>query len=582
MRDIITYEVIRDYMETVAAEIMKTLVRSAVSVMFNEAHDCSAGVFYYDGNDVSLISRADAMPVHIYACLSSVNECITYFKGDLNDGDVILISDPYHGGTHICDYTMMKPVFYDGKPIFFPSVRGHFLDVGAPYPGSANPAATEVHQEGFRFPPLKLYDKGEFRRDVWRMLIANTRLPHIYEGDLNAMIGSCRIGEQRLKQIVEKYGFATVLEAVEYIFAYSERKFRAEIANWPDGVYTGRSVLDSDFRGQKDINVEVKVTVRGDEIEVDFTGSHPQTQGLINSMPGNTLSYVYMGFTALCPDIPVNSGFFRPIRTILPEGSVVNPRPPAPAGLATICIGADIGEAMIQALSRFAPEKVGTISLDLCIFGAWGVDPRYQSFFVTYDYNGSPVSAGAGFGTDGWGGWASTVSAVQMESMEQMETKYPLLYSEGEYAIDTAAPGRWRGTPAYHMQRMPYGVQSPVMHDVWIQHSNTHPLQGFAGGAPGCGNSAILNYGTTRAQIVEGHFVGPLAENEVIFMQSGGGGGWGPPDERDPQAVLDDVKNELVSATKARQDYGVIIDDADGAVNEAATAEFRAKRRGGA
>jgi N-methylhydantoinase B len=575
MRDMITCEVIRDYMETVAAEIMKTLIRSAVSVMFNEAHDCSAGVFYYDGHQVTLISRADAMPVHIYACLSSVEECMRYFKGDLNDGDVILISDPYHGGTHICDYTMMKPVFYNGKPIFFPSVRGHFLDVGAPYPGSANPIATEIHQEGFRFPPLKLYERGEFQRDVWRMLIANTRLPHIYEGDLNAMIGSCRVGEQRLKQIVQKYGFETVLESVEYIFDYSERKFRSQIANWPDGVYTGRSILDTDFRGQNDINVNVKITVHGDDIEVDFSGSHQQTQGLINSVPGNTLSYVYMAFTALCPDIPVNSGFFRPIRTILPEGSVVNPLPPAPAGLATICIGADIGEAMIQALSKFAPDRAGTISLDLCIFGAWGVDPRYQSFFVTYDYNGSPVSAGAGFGTDGWGGWASTVSAVQMESMEQMETKYPLMYIQGEYAMDTAAPGRWRGTPAYHMQRMPFGVHAPVMHDVWIQKSETHPLQGFAGGAPGRGNYAIIHYGTTRAEKIDGHFVGPVAEGEIIFMQSGGGGGWGPPLERDLPAVLADVKNEIVSVGNAWEQYGVAIDESTLEVDEAKTIKRR-------
>lgn len=579
MTDIITCEVIRDYMETVAAEIMKTLIRSAVSVMFNEAHDCSAGVFYYNGKEVTMISRADAMPVHIYACLSSVQECMEYFKGDLHDGDVILISDPYHGGTHICDYTMMKPVFHAGKPIFFPSVRGHFLDVGAPYPGSANPAATEINQEGFRFPPLKLFEKGEFRRDVWRMLIANTRLPHIYEGDLNAMIGSCRVGEQRLKQLVQKYGFDTVLDAVDHIFDYSERKFRSEIAKWPDGVYTGRSVLDTDFRGQQNINVDVKITIRGSEIEVDFTGSHPQTTGLINSVPGNTLSYVYMAFTALCPDIPVNSGFIRPIRAILPEGTVVNPRSPAPAGLATICIGADIGEAMIQALSKFAPQRVGTISLDLCIFGAWGMDPRYQSFFVTYDYNGSPISSGGAYGTDGWGGWASTVSAVQMESMEQMETKYPLMYLQGEYTIDTAAPGRWRGTPAYHMQRTPYGVTAPVMHDVWIQKSESHPLQGFGGGKPGPGNYAILRFGTPRAQKVEGHFTGPLAEKEIVFMQSGGGGGWGSPFERDPSAVMEDVRNEVVSVQSARDDYGVVLDGTEARVNLEATREQRSKGR---
>lgn len=562
MRDPVTCEVVRDYMETVASEIFRTLVRSAVSVMFNEAHDCSAGVFYYDGENVSLISRANSMPVHLYGCLSSVRECLHYFKGDLNEGDVILVSDPYHGGTHICDYTMLKPVFYEGKPIFFPSVRGHFLDVGAPYPGSANPAATEVHQEGFRFPPLKLYDKGELRRDIWRMLVANTRLVHLYEGDLNAMIGSCRVGEDRLKKLVERYGYDTVLDAVDYVLDSSEKKFRAAVASWPDGVYTGQSVLDTDFRGQKDINVNVTVTIRGDEVDVDFAGTHAQTQGLINSVPGNTLSYVYMAFTALCPDIPVNSGFFRPITVRLPQGSVVNPRPPAAAAIATICIGADIGEAMMQALAKFAPERAGTISLDLCIFGAWGMDPRYRSFFITYDYNGSPISTGGACGADGWGGWAAPVSAVQMESVEQMETKYPLVYWQGEYAIDTAAPGRWRGAPAFHMQRTPYGVEHPVMHDIWIQKSEPYALKGFAGGRNGRGNYGIVHYNSPDAQRVDAHFFGPVPERGIVFMQSGGGGGWGPPRERDPQAVLQDVRDGLVSIGGARDDYGVVIDEA--------------------
>ena len=361
---------------------------------------------------------------------------------------------------------------------------------------------------------------------------------------------------------------------MNYIFDYSERSFRSEISKWPQGTYTGRSTLDTDFRGQIDINVDVKVTVRGDEIEVDFTGSHPQTQGLINSVPGNTLSYVYMAFTALCPEIPVNSGFFRPIKTILPEGTVVI-LARRPAGLATICIGADIGEAMIQALSKFAPEKCGTISLDLCIFGAWGVDPRYQSFFVTYDYNGSPISAGAGFGTDGWGGWASTVSAVQMESMEQMETKYPLIYLQGEYATDTAAPGRWRGASAYHMQRAPYGVQSAIMHDIWIQKSETHPLQGFAGGALGRGNYGIVYYNTPKAQRVQGHFIGPVEENEIVFMQSGGGGGWGSPLDRDTKLVLEDVANDVVSVEAAREQYGVVVEPSGAKIDDVASRKLR-------
>ena len=580
MTDVITAEVIRDYMETTAREIFLTLVRSAVSIMFNEAYDGAAGVFYYDGEKVSLISRANAVPVHLFGSISSVEACVRYFKGDLNDGDIILVSDPYHGGTHIPDYTMMKPVFFEGKPIFFPCVRGHFLDVGTPYPGSCNPAATTIHQEGFRFPPLKLFEKGELRRDVWKLLTANTRLVQTYEGDLNAMLGSCKVGERRIKKLVEKYGFEVVLDGVNYTMDYSETKFRNEIRKWPDGTYTGTSSLDTDYRGDEDINVDVAVTIKGDEIEVDFAGSHAQTPGLINSVPGNTNSYVYMGFMALCPDIVVNSGFFRPIHVKLPENSVVNASSPAPTGINTIQIGADIGEAIMQALSKLAPEKAGTISLDLCIFGAIGVDPRYNSFFVAYDYNGSPISAGATYGTDGWGAWSTLMSGLRMESMEQMETKYPLMYFHGEYATDSSAPGQWRGAPAYHMKRTPYGVEQPVMHDFYMQKGEGYALKGYAGGQPGVGNYAIVYDGTPQSRRVEGgHYLGPVGEGEIVFMQSGGGGGWGSSLERDPRSVLEDVVNELVSIEAAAQDYGVVIDKVNVSIDLPKTEELRNKMR---
>ncbi|MDQ4075935.1 MAG: hydantoinase B/oxoprolinase family protein [Chloroflexota bacterium] len=579
MVDPITAEIVRNYMETVAAEIIKTMVRSSVNPIFNEAHDCSAGVFYYDGEQVSLIARGDAVPVHIYAALTSVEEALRFFHGDLNDGDIIIVCDPYYGGTHIGDYTVVKPVFYKGKPIFFPSVRAHVLDTGGPIPGGFNLSAREVWQEGFRYAPMKLYDKGDLRREVWDWLQANNRLPDILEADLNAMIGGCRVGEQRIRTLTEKYGFETVRESIEWIFDYSEGEFRREIASWPDGEYTAESVLDTDYAGTYDVAIKAKITIEGDEILVDFTGTSPQSPCIINSVPGNTLSYVYGVFSALCPDIPINSGFFRPVKAIMPEGSVVNPRPPAPAAYATICIGCDIGDALMKACEQFVPERVGTASIDLVIFWSHGVDARNNRFFIQYDYHASPISSSGAYGVDGWGAWSALFCALKLASIEMTEIQYPVLYHQGEYTTDSAAPGQWRGAPAYAMQREPHNSLGPIHLNIWIQ-GLVNSLHGFCGGHPGAGNYAILGYGSDREQVVtEVAFLHPSPPGDVVFFQSSGGGGWGNPLDRDPAMVLDDVKNEYVSVEGALRDYGVVIEPDQMEVDLAATERTRARLR---
>ena len=577
----ITAEIIREYFESVAEEIIKTMVRASVSPIFNEAHDCSAGVFSYDGKQVGLVSRGDAVPVHIYACLTSVEACIQFFRGDLNDGDVILACDPFFGGTHIGDYTIIMPIFCNNKPVFFASVRAHMLDVGGPVPGGLNAEAEEVWQEGFRFPPVKVFEKGERRRDVWDLLKANNRLPDIAIADINAMIGACKIGQERIRAVVNKYGLATVQEGVRYTFDYSEKKFRNAIAQWPTGVYTGRSLLDQDFRGNQNINVDVCIEVKEGEVVVDFSGSHAQSPGVINSVVGNTISYVYGCFSAVCPEVPINSGFFRPIRVVLPEGSVVNPDPPAAAGYATICIGCTIGEAVMQALGKIVPERVGTTSIDLSMLWTHGEDPRTKNFFISYDYHASPVSSGGTYGVDGWGGWSALFCALQLASVEMTEIQYPFLYLEGEYSTDSAAAGQWRGAPAYSMRRMAYQTDSPIYLNIWVQGAR-HALQGYCGGQAGVGNYAVVHYDTEQAQTVtDVAFLEPSERGDVLFFQSCGGGGWGDPLTRDPAAVLADVRNEYVSIEGAENDYGVVIDPISHTVDETATQQRRAARANG-
>lgn len=580
MVDVITAEIVRNYMESTAAEIVQTLVRSSVSPLFNEAHDCSAGVFYFDGEQAQIISRADATPVHIFGALSSVQVCLDFFQGDLNDGDVIIVSDPYFGGTHIADFTVVKPVFYEGQPMFFPSVRGHMLDSGGPTPSGFSLHSREIWHEGIRFSPMKLYDKGELRREVWDLLVRNTRLPETVLVDLNAMVGACRIGEDRIRDLCSRYGLETVRESVSWIFDYSERRFRERIREWPDGRYEGVSALDCDFTGRHDLKIKTAITIKGDAIEVDFAGTEAQSEGIINSVPGNTLSYVYLAFACICRDIPINSGFFRPITANLPRGSLVNPDPPACAAYATICIGCDIGEAVMKACEGFAPDRVGTISIDLTLCWSYGVDARTGGYFIHYDYNASPISAGATKGVDGWGAWAIPFCALTLPSVEMTELQYPCIYRRFEMTSDSAAPGQWRGAPAVICERDVRNAAGPVLNQVWIQGLR-QPLQGFLGGRPGSGNFAVMLPGTPRETIVaEIAFEDPPLENGQGFLvESCGGGGWGDPLDRDPELVLEDLRDQYVTLEGARHDYGVVIDSGTMTIRKDETVVMRAALR---
>ena len=576
MVDSITAEIVRNYLETTAEVMIQSVVRSAVSPIFNEAHDCSAGVFYFDDEEAQIIARADATPVHIFAALSSVQVCLDFFHGDLNQGDVILVSDPFYGGTHIADYTVVMPVFYDGQPMFFPSVRGHMLDCGGPTPSGFSIHSREIWHEGFRFSPVKLYEKGELRREVWDLLVKNSRLKYIIRADVEAMVGGCRLGEQRIRELCDRYGLDTIRDSVDWLFDYSERRFRERIKEWSDGRYEGESILDSDFIGGHDLKVKTAITIKDDDIEIDFTGTSAQTEGVVNSVPGNTMSYVYLAFATICRDIPINSGFFRPIKTKLPKGSVVNPNPPACAAYATICIGADIGDAVMKACEGFAKDQVGTISIDLTICWTYGVDDRSGEYFVHYDYNATPTSAGGTKDVDGWGAWAIPFCALTLPSVEMTEVQYPCFYRQFEITLDSAAPGQWRGAPGIIMEREVRHARGPLLNQLWIQGLR-HSLHGFNDGRPGAGNYAIMLPRTSEETVIrEVSFEDPPCNNGDAFLfVSCGGGGWGNSLDRDPHIVLEDIFDEYISIEGARHDYGVVIDPKSMVVDEKATTEER-------
>jgi len=572
MKDIdpITAEVIRCGLATIANEMGDTMIRTATTPTFSESHDFSTAIFDGDG---SIIALADALPIHMGASKFSVMAALEQFGEDLHTGDLIVVNDPYHGGSHLPDWTMMTPIIFDGRLIFFPVTRAHQGDTGGAVPGGYNPAATDIWQEGLRLPPIKIYDRGEPRDDIIKMLQINNREP-TFIGDLKAMMGSVRVAERRLLEMLDKYGVQTVLDCLDYITDYTERRFRAEITDWPDGVYKGEAYLEHDCQGVEDITVRATVTVSGDSLKIDFTGTDPQTPGFINSSIPNSYSYVFLTLSSMIDDsIPRNEGLFRPVEIILPEGTVVNPRPPAPCTACTLHAGGEVGEAVAFALEQAIPEKayVQNIKLGMPLV-TYGTNPHTGEFYVDQNVTMAAGWCNAASGVDGWGAMAPFFGAMTMATGELHDMYFPVQTLGREYKTDSGGPGKWRGGCGTSL-----GIKAlaPMfLHTYAI--GTKYPMRGFNGGMDGSPNKYVIRVGTPDERIIEQTaFEEPLSSGHVILADLGGGGGWGNPLEREPATVLEDVLDEYVSLERAREDYGIVINANEMTVDEKATATLR-------
>ncbi len=574
--DPITAEVIRCNLVTIANEMGDTMIRTATTPTFSESHDFSTSIFDARGRIVAL---ADALPIHMGACKFSVMAVLDAFGDELFCGDIVVVNDPYHGGSHLPDWTMMTPVFFAGRPLLFPVTRAHQGDTGGAVPGGYNPGATDIWQEGLRLPPLKIYERGKPRTDVLKMLQINNREP-TFLGDLKAMLGSVRVAERRLKELFEKYGERTMRDCMDYMIAYTERRFRAEIRRWPDGEYRGEAFLEHDCQGVEDIAIRVTVTVCGDALKIDFNGSDPQTPGFINSSMPNSYSYVFLTLSSMIDDsVPRNEGLFNPVEIILPEGTVVNPRPPAPCAACTLHAGGEIGEALAFALEKAIPEKayVQNIKLGMPMV-TYGVNPRTGEFYVDQNVTMSAGWCNAACGVDGWGAMPPFFGAMTMATGELHDMHFPVRTIGREYVTDSGGAGKWRGGlgTSTRMEAL-----APMFAHTYLIGTK-YPMRGFNGGRDGSANSLILRAGTPQElRVVNTAFEEPLSPGHVAIADLGGGGGWGDPLERHPEAVLEDVLDEYVSIEGAEREYGVVIDASALQVDREATRRLRELMTGG-
>ncbi len=575
--DPITAEIIRNALQTTALEMTITLQRTGRSPITNESRDFSTAIFDARGR---MIAQGLGSPILMAASKWTVDAILKDFRYDLHHGDIIVNNDPYSGGAHCGDMTLAMPVFQKNKLILFPAARCHLADSGGggDLAGGFNPKAIESCEESMRIPPLKICEAGQTREDVYRWIIRNCRIKEWTIGDIEAMIASCRIAERRIDEIMDKYGEGAVLQALDYALDYSEKRFRDEIRAWPDGTYEGVVFSDGDGKYTWDVKIKNTITVEGDSLKIDFTGTDPQTKGFANSPLGNTWCHVFLALCSTMDEsIPKNDGIFRPVELITPEGTVVNPREGAAAGFCTIHPGAEIAAAVTMALSKIIPKKVGTTWDSRAMPVISGVDPRSGKRYVSLNFVTLHGGPGGTYGQDGWGGGSVIRGGMAYTTAEMTELQYPHVVEKREFTVDSGGPGKWRGGNGIEtiLRLVDHEALASIM--VW---GGRYPAVGFCGGLDGTPNVAYLKYGSDGEMEVLGgqsHEV-VLRDAERMRVIRGGGGGWGNPMDRDPNAVREDILDGYVSVEGAARNYGVIVDPSTLEVDERATERLRRQR----
>jgi N-methylhydantoinase B len=543
--DPIVTSVIQHRLLAIVEEMGEAMLRTSYSQILNSSRDFSTAICGLDGR---LIAQAEHVPIHVGALPFAAKAVTEFFGGDIHKGDVFLLNDPYHGGNHLPDLTAFVPVFEGERARFWSINRAHQSDIGGATHGAYNAAATEIWQEGIRITPLKLYDRGEPRRDVLEMLATNVRHPRDFRGDLAAMIGSAHVGERRMLALASEFGWPTADAAIEAVLDGAERRTRAVIAQWRDGVYRGEAVLDDDGRGNNDICIRATVTKRGSDLAVDLSDSHEQVTSFINSSYPNTYSSVVVALSYLIdPDTPKNDGTFRPLTIVAKPGTVVWANPGAPVTLATNHCGQEIIEAIIKALAPACPDRAMAGWGRRFRIAIQGKDPRSDKPFIWHFFQARP-GGGASPAGDGWPGAGEWQAAggIKFGSLEITEVRFPLFFRHHEFRPDSGGAGRFRGGPG--------GIAEIVVETAEPAVGNTagdgvrHGSCGILGGGDGAPHRYTLYTEGQPPRAIKTKETGlVIRPNAVLVLESGGGGGWGDPADRDPDAIARDIDNGFVT-----------------------------------
>lgn len=559
--DVVTMNILDSTLVSVCREMGISLMKTSYSTIFNEGLDFTCALADANGD---MIAVAEFCPAQIGGMPLVIKTCVKEIPFDtIEEGDVILHNDPYRGGLHVPEHTFFKPIFLDGRLFAFAVCIGHVAEIGGMVPGGFAGEATEIFHEGLRVPPIKIKKRGKDVDEVWKLLLANVRTPRHNYGDLRAMIGAVDLGEQRVQEVIRKYGEAVFSQTCADLMDYSERRMRAEIAALPDGKYSFSDTVENDGIENKPYLLHVSMHVQGDEIVADFSGSARQARGPINATLGVTTGATYNGLLHMTDStIPKNSGCFRPIKVVAPPGSVVNVDYPGPLVAGNTETHPRLAGIVIGALSQAAPLRAMAAESATggnFVFG--GHHPVQDEYYACYDLM-----------SGGWGGRADadgndTVICIngncRFNPTEVFETRFPFRVEEFAMVADSAGPGKFRGGLGF--QRVLAVVDADITVSQCTDRHHIHSWGLFGGGEGGNGATLVRRAGSEEWLTVQQAYnkVSSSKYSNIILhagdralVRVSGGGGYGDPGERDASRIAEDVREGFVTPEGARRDYG--------------------------
>ena len=576
--DPVTFEVLKNSFITSVDQMAEQILRTCYSfVIYNR--DFSSAL--HDANGNSAAQGNQDIAVHVGTLHFTCKDVMRAFEGDMHPGDVYAINDPYAGGTHFPDVRLIRPIFADGEIIAFSQSNGHWSDVGGSVPGSFDVTARDMFREGLRITPVRLFDKGRFCRDVAHLIAANTRDPASIIGDIHAQAQATQVCEREILRLVGKYGRETVETGLSEVQDYVERAMRQRLAALPDGVWETQDFIDRDPAGSEGlIPIKVKLTIKGEKAIYDFTGSHPTIGSIYNSAFGTTFSAVAAGMKTFFPDLPLNSGFYRVLEIIAPEGSIVDAR--WPVGVTGFLMPFEkIMNAIYEIWSKIMPQRALACAFNLEYLLTGGLDARRpeKPIFMFYDW--LPGGWGGRNGKDGCNVTTACFgTGLMSQPVEGQERANPILTTEFEILTDSAGPGKWRGGVGVRKTSIMLEAEKTVIS--YICDRERAIVWGIEGGLPSMPHGLSIKRAGAEAEDWLGSVFSdvPIGSGDVFSRPTAGGGGFGDPLERDPALVLEDVADDYVSIERAAKDYGIVLTVVDAeicayTVDEAATKATR-------
>src|SRR5712691_11131188 len=532
--DPISFEILKNSLISIAEEMGVVLRKSSFSPNIKERRDYSCALFNASGQ---LVSQAEHIPVHLGAMPYSVQAVLKEFKDNFSEGDDIILNDPYRGGTHLPDITMVSPIFFKERLVGFAANRAHHSDVGGVTPGSMSALSRDVNQEGIRIPPVKLWAEGKSNRQLLDFVLTNVRTPDERLGDLRAQRAANLVGAKRLTELLKKSSVSTVESGMNQLIDYSEELMNKRIRELPRKSSSAIDYLDDDGFGTTDIPIKVKVTIGRQSIAFDFSGSAKQVPGPLNAVYSVTLSAVY--YVVRCvtdPSIPANAGCFKPIQVKAPAGRIVNAEPPAPVAGGNVETSTRIVDVALKAFAAIVPEKVCAAcqgTMNNVTIG--GVDPRTGKYFTYYETIAGGF--GARFNKDGVDGIHSHMTNTLNTPVEALESAYPLRVKRYELVRRSGGKGRFRGGLGIRRDTEMLAEGSTISLMGERQRRGPFGLQGGTSGSPGI-------YRILRANVVTklpSKTTVTADAGDVLSLTTPGGGGYGPPGKRPVLLLRDDA-----------------------------------------